>query len=349
MLCSFNTRDSKQKSRGETFDWYCKQKGCISEFLFQENEPPSHWQKVRQALIPTPNKVLRACPSDSELLGQAMFSPELMKRVANDLKHLNKQIYLTRTFQNLYEQSLLFHTFQSYVQYNNLIQYVYETKQNEQEIPNLNEFVIYNDVRICQCADYVLTVYIKLVEYHTNLYAMSEKLDNLRRKQFDRIIYYRIEICRLLLRLNCLQRLLVEIENGRKILDQFQNETINKDDDFYKYQYILTKYTYNLFEAIVLQRTRSIYDAKILCEQSLKALNDINQKQTWEKLVMNTETLNSLSAKEKRLQYRQSKEHSLNFSHSSQTSVSHLQESIIYSSCIFSIQNNSIYLLKNIV
>ena len=186
--------------------------------------------------------------------------------------------------------------------------------------PNLNEFVIYNDVRICQCADYVLTVYIKLVEYHTNLYDMSEKYDELRRKQLDRIVYYRIEICRLLLRLNCLQRLLVEIENGRKILELFPNE-----DD---YQYILTKYTYNLFEAIVLQRTRSIHDAKILCEQSLTTLNEINQKQTREKS----------TAKERRGQYRLSKEYSLNLSQNSPTSsINH------------SPRNNFIYSWKDIV
>ncbi|CAF4340695.1 unnamed protein product, partial [Adineta steineri] len=196
----------------------------------------SHWQTVRQVLIPSPNKVLRACPNDHELLEQPMFSSELMQSVSNDLNCLNKQTYLTQTFQNLYEQSLLFHTFQSYVQYKNLIQFVYETKQEEeQELPNsnkfLNEFIIYNDLRVCQCADYVLTVYIKLVEYHTNLYDMHEKLvddkrDYLRRKQFDRIIYYRIEICQLLLHSNCLQRLLVEIENGRKFLDKFQNDII---------------------------------------------------------------------------------------------------------------------------
>ncbi|CAF1455405.1 unnamed protein product, partial [Adineta steineri] len=161
----------------------------------------SHWQTVRQVLIPSPNKVLRACPNDHELLEQPMFSSELMQSVSNDLNCLNKQTYLTQTFQNLYEQSLLFHTFQSYVQYKNLIQFVYETKQEEErELPNsnkfLNEFIIYNDLRVCQCADYVLTVYIKLVEYHTNLYDMHEKLvddkrDYLRRKQFDRIIYYR--------------------------------------------------------------------------------------------------------------------------------------------------------------
>jgi hypothetical protein len=301
------------------------------DFLFKESEISdklsSNWRKVREALIPTPNKVLRACPSDQELLEQSMFSRELMQKVSNDLNHLNKQIYLTRTFQNLYEQSLLFHTFQSYVQYKNLIQYVYDTKQDEPELPDLNEFITYNDLRLCQCADYVLTVYIKLVEYHTNLYNIYEKLvddkrDYLRRKQFDRIIYYRTEICRLLLRLNCLQRLLVEIENGRKSLDKFQNDTINNDDCSYKYQYILTKYTYNLFEAIVLQRTRSIYDAKLLCEQSLKDLNEINQKRICENPVTNTDSPEDSSAKDKRIQYIKSKDQSADFSSSSQTSVS---------------------------
>ncbi len=313
----------------------CRRISLIKFFLFKEsdnsNKHPSNWRKVRQALIPSPNKVLRACPSDQELLEQPMFSLELMQKVSNDLNHLNKQIYLTRTFQNLYDQSLSFHTFQSYVQYKNLIQYVYETKQDEQELPNLNDFITYNDLRICQCADYVLTVYIKLVEYHTNLYNMYEKLvddkrDYLRRKQFDRIIYYRIEICQLLLRSNCLQRLFVEIENGRKILNKFQNDTINKDDYFYKYQYILTKYTYNLFEAIVLQRTRSIYDAKLLCEESLKELNVVNQKRIWEKFVINTDLSDDSPDKVKRVQYVKSKSHSLDFSCSSQTSVSNLQK-----------------------
>ncbi len=287
----------------------------------------SRWRKVRQALIPSPNKVLRACPSDHELLEQPMFSSELMQKVSDDLTCLNKQIYLTQTFQNLYNQSLIFHTFQSYVQYKHLIQYVYETKQEEQQqqIPNLNEFLTYKDLRICQCADYVLTVYIKLVEYHTNLYDMYEKLvddkrDYLRGKQFDRITYYRIEICQLLLHSNCLQRLLVEIENGRKFLNQFQNDIINKENSFYKYLYVLTKYTYNLFEAIILQRTRSIYDAKLLCEQSLEELNEINQNQIWEKLVANTDVGNCSSAEEKRVEYEQSKGCLLDFS--SQTSVS---------------------------
>lgn len=208
-----------------------------------------------------------------------------MVRVNNDLNHLNKQISLTRTFQTLYEQSLLFHTFQSYIQYQNLIDYVYQRKSKECESPNFQEFITYNDLRICQCADYVLTVYMKLVEYHTNLYEMYEKVlddrrDYLCRKEFDRMIYYRMEICQLLLRVNCFQRVLVEIENGRRILQKFHHETIQQVDDGDGYQYLLTKYTYELFEAIVLQRTRSISAAKILCEQSLKTLNEINGNQT---------------------------------------------------------------------
>jgi hypothetical protein len=287
----------------------------------------SHWRKVRQALIVSSNRVLRACPNDHELLDQSMFSSELMQKVSNDLHLLNKQIYLTRTFQNLYEQSFLFYKFQSYVQYKNLIHYVYETKSEEQHVPDLNEFLAFNDLRICQCADYVSTVYIKLVEYNTNLYDMYEKIvddkrDYLRCKQFNRIIYYRIQICQLLLCLNCLQRLLVEIENGRKFLNKFQNDTINKDDEYYQYQYILTKYTYNLFEAIVLQRTRSTYDAKLLCEQSLEELNNIYQKQTSDKSDLNINLLDDSSATEKRIQYEQSKEHLLDFSTSSQASVS---------------------------
>ncbi|CAF4632879.1 unnamed protein product [Rotaria sp. Silwood1] len=292
----------------------------------------SHWRKVRQALIPSPpNKILHSCPSDNELLEQPMLSSELMNQILNDLNCLNQQIYRIRTFQNLYDQSLLFHIFQSYIHYKNLIEYVYETKQKEQIIFNLNDYlnesIIYNDLRLCQCIDYILTIYIKLVEYHTNLYNMYEKLPDdkrnyLRCKQFDRIIYYRIEICQLLLRSNCLQRLLVEIENGRKFFNQYQYDILNKDDYFYKYQYILTKYTYNLFEAIVLQRTRSIYDAKLLCEQSLKELNDIDQNQLWDNLIFNTDLLNYSTAKEKRLQYEQTKDYLLDKSFNSQTSQS---------------------------
>lgn len=260
-----------------------------------------------------------------------MISSDLMNDVLCDLECLNQQIYRIQTFQNLYEQSLLFHTFQSYVQYKNLIEYAFETKQKELDDPNLdkyvNEFTNYNDLRICQCADYVLTIYIKLVEYHTNLYNLNEKLvdetrDYLHRKQFERIIYYRTEICQLLLRLNCLQRLLVEIENGRKSFQQYQDDIVDKDNPIYKYQYILTKYTYNLFEATVLQRTRSIYDAKLLCEQSLEELKTVNQEKLWESLISNTDLLNFSSANEKRAQYEQTKDYIINISTNSQTSVS---------------------------
>ncbi|CAF1403209.1 unnamed protein product, partial [Rotaria sordida] len=295
-----------------------------------QQQQSSRWLKVRQSLIPSPNKILHTGPNDNELSAQAILSFELMNKILHDLNCLNQQIYRIRTFQNLYEQSHFFHIFQSYIQYKNLIEYVYETKKQQEENiidlnKYLNEFTIYNDLRLCQCVDYVLTIYIKLVEYHTNLYNIYEKLINDKRdylccKQFDRIIYYRIEICQLLLRSNCLQRLFVEIENGRKFFNQFQYDIINKDDYFYKYQYILTKYTYNLFEAIILQRTRSIYDAKLLCEQSLEELNNINQKQLWENLISNNDLLNYSTAKEKRMQYEQTKEYLLDRSFNSQTS-----------------------------
>ncbi|CAF1635748.1 unnamed protein product [Adineta ricciae] len=282
----------------------------------------SHWQTVRQVLIPCPNKVLRACPSDQELLEQPMFSPECMLNVVNDLNCLNRQIYQTRTFQNLYDQSFRFHNFQSYVQYRALIHYVHDAQQREPEEPNLNkfinEFVTYNDLRICECPDYVFAVYTKLLEYHTNLY---EKLvDELRSDQFDRIMYYRIEICNLLLRSNCLQRLLVEIENGRKLCSQFQRDTLNQDTCTYKYQYYLTKYTYNLFEAIVLQATRAISDAKLLCEESLGELNEFRESQTWEEAKSMGNVLDPSSAKDRRLQYEQSRDILSSFSHTSQTS-----------------------------
>ena len=227
-----------------------------------------------------------------------------MKSIHEDLNQLNQQIYPIRTFQTLYEQSHVFHIFQSYVQYKTLIRYVYERRTSSPV--NLNEYLTFNDLRICQCADYILTVYIKLVEYHSHLYDMYEKVtderrDDFRRKEFDRISYYRMEICRILLRLNSFQRLLVEIENGRKILDQFSQDSISK------YQYLLTKYTYNLFETIVLQRTRAISNAKKLCEESLKDLHE----QT------SIDVRCHASAREKRIHYIQNQD----ASQSSQTSV----------------------------
>lgn len=264
----------------------------------------SHWSKVRQAVLPTRHKPLQPCPSDDQLLERSIFSRELMTNIHDDLQQLNEQIYPIRTFQNLYDQSFIFHNFQSFVQYKNLIQYAHERRNHPSPSPpDLNEYLTYNDLRICQCADYILTVYMKLVEYHSQLYDMYEKLtddrrDYLLRKEFDRMIYYRIEICRLLLRLNSFQRLLVEIENGRQILNEYIDQSISS------FQYLLTKYTYNLFETIVLQRTRAISDAKNLCEESLKVLTELRQGNQQE-----------ISAKDKRIQYHQ-------LSNSSQTSVS---------------------------
>ena len=264
-----------------------------------------------------------------------MFSSEIMKQISHDLNCLNKQSSLTKTFQILYDHSLFFCTFQSYVQHHHLIQYVYELKQTEEQNPDLqkfiNEFNSYNDLRTCECADYVMTVYIKLTEYHTNLYDIYEKIvddkrDYVRLKQFDRIMYYRIEICQLLLRSNCYQRLLVEIENGRKFLKKFQTDTNNQEDFIYQFRYFIVNHTYNFYQATLLQRTRAIHDSKQLCQQSLDELNKAYQEKIWEKLLTNAGPGDSASAKEKRQQYEhskdiQSKESLLDFYYSIQSST----------------------------
>jgi len=248
-----------------------------------------------------------------------MFSPELTEIISNDLNCLNKQKSLTRSFQFLYDNSLIFHIFQSYVQHNNSTQYVYELQQNEQLKPDLNQFInefnSYSDLRGCQCPDYVMTVYIKLVEYHTILYDISEKMveddkrDYVRLKQFDRIMYYRIEICNLLLRCNCFQHLLVEIENGRKFLEKFHNDTNDQEDFIYQYQYLILKYTYDFFQAILLQHSKSINDSKHLCEQSLNELNKAYQDKIWEKLISHTGSSNSALTIEKGQQHEHNKDY----------------------------------------
>jgi hypothetical protein len=264
-----------------------------------------------------------------------MFSIELMEQISNDLNYLNKQISLTRTFETLYDHSLLFHTFQSYVHHHNLIKYVYELKQNEQLKPDLNnyasEFNLYQDLRTCKCPDYVMSVYVKLIEYHTNLYDIYEKMIDDKRdvvlsKQFDRIMYYRIEICQLLLRCNCLQRLLVEIENGRKFLEKFHNDINHKQDFSYQYQYFLIKYAYNFFHATFLQHSRATNDSEQLCDQCLKELNKEYQNKIWKNLISSTQSLNSTSTREKKQQYEhskdfQSKDSSMDYNSSRQSSI----------------------------
>ena len=178
-----------------------------------------------------------------------------------------------------------------------------------------------------------MMVYVKLVEYHTNLYDIYEKMtddkrDYLRLKQFDRIMYYRIEICQILLRCNCYQRLLVEIENGRKFFEKFQNDTNNQEDFIYQYQYLIIKYTYDLFQAILLQHSRAIHDSKELCQQNLNELNEAYQMKIWEKLLSNTEATDSTSETEKRTQFEQRKESSIDSPHSCPTSVSIIIQSL---------------------
>ena len=256
-------------------------------------------------------------PDQSNQLDQPVFSADLMANMSNDLKCLQNQIYLTRTFELLYEQSLLFHTYQSYVRFNHAIHYAYELKQSERPTVDVSEsaaqFNSYSDLRVCECADYVMTVYIKLVEYHGNLYEIYEKMiddkrDYLRLKQFDRVMHYRMEICQLLLRCNYLQRLLVEIDNGRKFLEKFQSDTKTQTDFIYHYQYLLVKHRFDLLQAIVLQRTRALQEAKQLCERNLKELNGMYEEKIWDKLIANDDATNHLSAREKRQHFEHSKD-----------------------------------------
>lgn len=259
-----------------------------------------------------------------------MFSSDLVDNLNNDLQCLTKRIALIRTFENLYEQSLAFHVFHSYVQHTNSIQYAHECKQIEQIPPDfnqyLNEFNSYNDLRICECADHLMVAYIKLLEYHTNLYDMHEKLVDEKReyvllKQFDRIMYYRIEICHLLLRCHCLQRLMVEIENARKFLEKFQIDTNPDDEDFiYQYQSFLIQYTCDYFQAMVFQYSREISNSKELCERNLKELHRAYEEKFWERLVTNIE-LNELEKKSSKRSSLQ-KEPSMDFNYSTQTSIS---------------------------
>ncbi|CAF1469127.1 unnamed protein product [Rotaria sordida] len=304
-----SNNDLNQISTNTQVDNYPKENMAL-------NKNSSNWKKVCKAVLPSLGKSLRTIPSEDELLERSLFSSQLMEQITNDINCLNKQIYLTRTFKTLYDQSLTFTIFQSYFQRNNLIQYIYEIKHNEEHNPDLNQFVnefhSYSDLRICECIDHVMSVYIKLVEYYTNLYDIYEKMvddkrDHLRLKQFDRVMHYRIEICQLLLRCNCLQRLLVEITNAKKFIEKFQNDTKNQEDFIYEYQFLITKYTYDLFQAIVLQRTRAIRDSKQLCEQNLRELNQAYQNQIWEKLISCTESSSLSSANEKRKLFEHSK------------------------------------------
>lgn len=255
-------------------------------------------------------------PNDDQLLQRPMFSIELMQQSGESIACLDKQSHSIRTFRNLYDQSFIFNSFQSFVQRTSLIQYVFDQKQNEEQIPDLNKFLneynSYSDLRICECIDFFMSVYVKLIEYHTNLYDMAEKSvedkrNALRSKHFERIIYYRTEVCQLLLSSNCLQRLLVEIGHGRRFLERFRKD-VNDDDDFtYEYQCLITKYTFDLFQAIVLKRTRALSESKQICDRNLKQLNQAYKNRIWEMLFASSDGSSQSSAKEKRKQYERSK------------------------------------------
>ena len=292
-----------------------------------------------------------------------MFSSDLVDKINTNLSRLHTEEHLIRSFEILYDQSLSFYIFQSFTHHNKLLQHVYESKSQIEDEQNLNESLsestVYNDLRICECIDYVMTVYLKLMEYHTNLYeiyykASDDKRDCSHWKQFDRIMYYRMEICRLLLNSNYLQRLMVEVENGRRFLEKFQSDTQNSTDFIYEYHSFIVKHTFNLFEAIVLQRTKVVNDSQQICDDNLKELNRAYEDKIWEKLISNNQVEESSSATEKRHQFEHSKEnhskHSLDMNQSTTIVSFYMKIHISFDLLkIFRIPSNSYFSKANII
>ncbi|CAF3282526.1 unnamed protein product, partial [Rotaria sp. Silwood2] len=115
-------------------------------------------------------------------------------------------------------------------------------------------------------------------------------------------------------------------ETAKKFIENFQNDTKDQQNFIYEYQFLITKYTYDLFQAIVLQRTRAIHDSKQLCEHNLKELNQAYENKIWENLISSTESSDLSSANDKRKQFRHSKsdlskDSSLEFNCNSQSST----------------------------
>jgi hypothetical protein len=237
----------------------------------------SYWRKLRQALLFSSSRFLCTYPRIDQLTSMSSLSVAF----ADDLHRLTRYHISTRNFEHLYEQSFRFHTFQSYVAYQHLIRHVYRTGSMSTSINDCqmvlfnHDYTVCHDLRLCQCVDYIFTVYMKLIEYHSHLYDMYDRRDVHRAKQFDCIMFYRTAICYLLLREHAYQRLLVELDHGRTFLRRYETDTSNHDNASFRYQSNLLTYTYRLFEAIVLQQTKSMSTAISLCEQSLIALNNI--------------------------------------------------------------------------
>jgi hypothetical protein len=123
-------------------------------------------------------------------------------------------------------------------------------------------------------------------------------------------MYYRMAICQLFLRCNCYQRLIVEIEHGQAFLKKFRDDTNMQDDVLYFYQAVLIEYQYNVFQVIVLQRTRTVNDARRFCQDNIEKITRMYDEQTWNGLDVSMSLGQHVlpSAKEKRQLYEQSKQ-----------------------------------------
>lgn len=255
-----------------------------------------------------------------------MFSKEFFDNFDQEIQILMNRSRQNRTFQQLYDKSLVFQTFQSYVHRHQLIQTIKENRNKPIE-DFLSRSMNYHDIRACECADYVMRVYVKLVEYHTNLYEIYEKIpdekrDFLRLKQFDRIMFYRLEICQLLLRCRCIQRLIVEIENGRKFLSKFRDDLESQNERIFRFQCQLVEHHYSLLEANVAQKRRATADAKRISRQNLQLLERISAENlNDENLVVQNHFLTSNTVKEKRESYQRNKDDSADNSPASLSSL----------------------------
>ncbi|CAF0936213.1 unnamed protein product [Didymodactylos carnosus] len=246
-----------------------------------ENKKVSKWKHVRESLCQLA-KTYRAENSMKNFNNEDLFNNIKQKLQAHFQLLEQKQQSISSTFLQLYEESNTFLTFESYERYKLLTIHAYhnETSTNAQSQENLEhseqhkilskikdcnftELLKYfkhpdlhwPDLSACQCDDLVLTVYIHLVDHCFILNRIEE------------VLYYKIKICKLLLKCNCLQRVLIEIENGRKLA----NEHV------YYYLY------FDLLEATVLYRTRCIANARKLIDNGLNSLNQLH-KEVEEKL-----------------------------------------------------------------
>ncbi|CAF1547429.1 unnamed protein product, partial [Didymodactylos carnosus] len=261
-----------------------------------ENDKSSKWKNVRHAVCELAKKY-RAENSVPNFDNEDLFY-DIKQKLQTHFQLLEQQQQQATfsLFQQLYDESKTFLTFESYERYKLLTIHSYYRNQSN-EVPltksgskhriiissqnemlsndcDFNELLKYfqqtdfqwSDLRACECDDQLLTIYIHLVDHYLIL------------NKIDEVLYYKIKICQLLLKCNCLQRVLIEIENGRKLANKHTYYHLNFD----------------LLEATVLYRTRFIADAKKLLDNSLNSLN-----QLYNEIKEQKSTLNQLGEQEK--------------------------------------------------